>query len=129
MATALIIFFLPSSFSTHDHSLWTRLRRRFTLAAFRRLDLLGASLMLAASILLVYSLEEAGTRHPWRSVAIIAPLVVAIVSWIAFVQYEVVLEVKKKDQEPIFPMRLLKDRMLAGMLLYLYLLTFPLNKC
>jgi len=78
--------------------------------------------MLIASILLIYSLEEAGTRHPWRSVAILLPLIISVVSWLAFVQYELFLERKTKVQEPIFPMRLLKDRVVAGMLLYVYVL-------
>lgn len=73
--------------------------------------------MLVASILLVYALEEAGTRFSWGSAAIISPLVVGICSWLFFVQYELVIEKRQKEQEPIFPMRLLKNRILAGMLL------------
>jgi hypothetical protein len=98
----------------------TRLRRRFTRAAFARLDLLGASLMLVASILLVYALEEAGTHYSWKSAAIISPFVIAFVCWCLFVKYEMMLEVKKMIQEPIFPIRLLKNRILAGMLLYVF---------
>jgi len=83
--------------------------------------------MLVASILLVYALEEAGTQYGWGSVQIVAPLVIAVVCWGAFVQYEILLEkgkVGKRNEggsrgaEPIFPMRLLKGRVLVGMLLF-----------
>jgi len=120
VATALIVFLMPSSFSKSDQTFVTRLRQRFTWSAFQRLDLLGASLMLVASILLIYCLEEAGTRYPWKSAAIISPLIISVVSWLSFVQYEVFLERKNKVQEPILPMRLMKDRILAGMLLYVH---------
>lgn len=74
--------------------------------------------MLVASVLLVYSLEEAGTRYSWKSAAILCPLFIAVTCWGFFVYWELILEAKKKIQEPIFPMRLLKNRILAGMLLY-----------
>jgi hypothetical protein len=105
-----------------------RLLARFTVSAFQRLDLFGAALMLVASILLVYALEEAGTRFSWDSAAIVCPLIVGILSWLLFVYYEVMLEKKKKVKEPIFPMRLLKSRMLTGMFLYVMLL-FPTFYC
>jgi hypothetical protein len=82
------------------------------------LDLIGVVLMLAASILVVFALEEAGTRYEWSSVAIICPLVIAVVSWISLVGWEIYLPRKKEmTAEPIFPMVLLKERILVGMLL------------
>jgi asparagine N-glycosylation enzyme membrane subunit Stt3 len=93
-ATALIIFFLPSDFfpsepGAHPLNLLKRFRSRFTLTAFRRLDLIGVVLMLAASILLVFALEEAGTRYAWGSVPIIVTLVVAVGCWVGFVGWEI----------------------------------------
>jgi hypothetical protein len=93
------------------------MRTRFNLSTFRRLDLIGVVLMLTASILLVFSLEEAGTRYAWSSAAFLCTLVIAVASWIAFVVWELFIERKKKMAEPIFPMMLLKNRVLAGMLL------------
>jgi hypothetical protein len=127
-ATALIIFFLPTDFlpsepGAHPLNLLKRFRSRFTLTAFRRLDLIGVVLMLAASILLVFALEEAGTRYAWGSVPIIVTLVVAVGCWVGFVGWEIGLERWKGwKAEPIFPMRLLKDRILVGMLLCVFLL-------
>jgi hypothetical protein len=87
------------------------------MSSFRRLDSLGVFLMLAASILIVFALEEAGTRYPWGSAAIVGSLVIAFVAWSFFVAWELFIERRNSLQEPIFPMRLLKSRVLAGMLL------------
>jgi MFS family permease len=119
-ASAILIFFLPSDFSTTDMHIFKRLRARFTRKAFGRIDVWGMVLMLGASILVVFALEEAGTRYAWGSAAIVGSLVVAVVAWFAFAGWEVWVEKRGQSggrQEPIFPMRLLKSRVLAGMLL------------
>jgi hypothetical protein len=90
--------------------------------------------MLVASILIVYALEEANTRFPWKSVAIILPLAISVIAWFGFVGWEIRLGKKmkaveggecgeggKEVAEPIFPMRLLKSRVLCGMLLFVLL--------
>ncbi|KAE9362971.1 putative MFS multidrug transporter [Stipitochalara longipes BDJ] len=131
-ATAILIFFLPSDFSKADMNVLRRLRSRFTVESFSRVDILGCLLMLCASILVVFALEEAGSRYAWSSVAIVGSLVIAGVAWIAFVSWEMWIEQKQQGtgsegtrQEPIFPMRLLKSRVLAGMLLNAFFAGFP----
>lgn len=74
--------------------------------------------MLTASILFVFTLEEAGTRFAWGSGAVIASLIFAVLLLVGFVTWEMFLERKGAVQEPIFPMRLLKNRLLVGMLLW-----------
>jgi hypothetical protein len=127
----ILIFFLPSDFSKADVGVWKRLRSRFTGEKFGRIDLLGCFLMLGASILVVFALEEAGTRYSWGSAAIVGSLVVAAVAWGGFVGWEVWIEWKQKGsgrQEPIFPMRHLKSRVLAGMLLLAFFqFAFPVG--
>jgi len=118
VAMALIVFLMPSTFSKHDHSLITRFLRRFTYSAFRRVDYMGTGLMLCASILLVLALEQAGTRYPWKSSAILSPLFISMFCWLSFVQCELRIDTDRTDEEPIFPMRLLKDRVVAGMILF-----------
>ncbi len=100
-----------------ETNLLKRLRSRFTTAAFRRLDFPGVFFMLAASILIIFALEEAGTRYPWSSAAIIGSLLIGLLSWGLFVIWELFIEKRNKVQEPIFPMRLLKSRVLTGILL------------
>jgi hypothetical protein len=119
-AIGIIIFFLPSDFSNAETNVLNRLRARFTVRKWERIDFLGCLLMLGASILVVFALESAGTRYAWGSAAIVGSLVVGALAWGGFVGWEVWVERKQKGsgrQEPIFPMRLLKSQVLAGMLL------------
>jgi hypothetical protein len=41
-----------------------RFRTKFSKRALERVDLLGAFLILVASVLLVFALEEGGSRYP-----------------------------------------------------------------
>lgn len=118
VATLCILFFLPSHFPHRATQARPRFWQIFTRKSFQRLDLAGAFLNLAASILLVFALEEGGSRYPWNSAAIITTFVLAGVTWIAFVGWEgIVGRVTKDVQEAMFPLRLVKDRIFVGLLL------------
>jgi hypothetical protein len=84
----------------------------------RRVDILGAVSLLAASVLLIFALESGGTRYPWSSGAVISTLVLSGLSWITFTVWEIYLERAQSVSEPIFPMGLLRNRQLASMTLY-----------
>lgn len=74
-------------------------------------------LLLASSVLLVFALEEGGSRYQWDSAAIIVPFVLAIIAAVVLAIWEVSLERKGSVQEPVFPPSILKNRLLAAMLL------------
>ena len=116
-ATALLILFLPSSSTHHATTLKGRIGSLFTRHSLRRIDTVGVFLLLAASILLVLAFEEGGTHYPWDSAMIIATIPIACVCWIAFAAWEHFLDISKSVQEPVFPMRLLKSRIVVGMVL------------
>lgn len=84
---------------------------------------MGAFLGLAASILLVFALEQAGSRYAWSDAVIISTLTVSCILWLAFIGWEKVVEVrlrkqgKQSLQEPMLPLRLFKDRIFCGMML------------
>jgi len=101
------------------------MRARFSKNSWQRVDFLGVFLLLAASILLVFALEEAGSRYPWDSAAIITSLTLACLCWIAFPFWEHHVEASKSSREPVFPVRLLKDRMVFGMILNAFFTGFP----
>lgn len=109
--------FLPSETQDQYTSVESLLRTKFSGNAFKRVDTLGAFLVLAASVLLVFALEEGGSRYAWNSAAVISSLTLSCVAWVGFVVWEVWLERSNAVQEPIFPMRLLKSRVLSGMML------------
>lgn len=85
--------------------------------AWRRVDFLGAFASLAASILLVFALEQAGVEYPWNSAAIIASFVLSSVGWVIFVSWERGLSVRNSVCEPMFPWRLACNRFVLGLLL------------
>lgn len=74
---------------------------------FAQMDVPGALLLLLASTLLVFALQEAGSRHyDWNSAAIIVSLIVSGICWCAFITWIFWLD---SDQsrvpiKPIFPL-------------------------
>ena len=102
-----------------------QLRRKFSKASLSRLDPLGVMLLLAASILLVFALEEAGQRYSWKSAVIISTIALAGICWVSFVGWEYLVDKSRASQEPIFPLRLLKDRILVGMMSTAFFIGFP----
>jgi len=117
-ALALIALVLPSNF-LHLGVLKRRgLGEVFSKSAFRRLDWRGTTLSLAASVLLVYALQEAATDFKWNSGKVISTLVISVLCWVGFVLWERVVEQHAGGiQEPIFPWRVLKNRAAAGVFL------------
>jgi hypothetical protein len=111
----LVALFLPST--SAGASAKSRLRSKVSISTLKRVDTLGAFLLLLASVTLVFALEQGGSQYPWDNAAIIATLVISGLSWIGFVTWEVWLERPGHVQEPIFPMRLLKNRVVTGMML------------
>ncbi|RMZ75534.1 hypothetical protein DV738_g5436, partial [Chaetothyriales sp. CBS 135597] len=124
VAILILAIFLPSS--STDTKFISRIRARFSQASWKRVDFVGAFLLLTASVLLVFALEEAGSRYPWDSAAILSTLIIAGICWIAFPFWEHHVEAStKSNQEPVFPMRLLKDRILFGMMVNAFFTGFP----
>ncbi|PKX89046.1 MFS general substrate transporter [Aspergillus novofumigatus IBT 16806] len=125
VALVLIVWCLPTSDTSSKLALRKRLRAKLSKAEFVRVDICGMFLLLASSVLLVFALEEGGSRYPWDSVAIIVPLVLAIVAAVVLASWEVFLERKVSVQEPVFPPSILKNRLLAAMLLTAFFVGFP----
>lgn len=115
VAFMLIAFALPRNFpdsrSTHDvcgasfkHN-------------FRRLDILGTLLLLAASVCIVSALEEGGTEYKWTSAVVLALLIVGVIMSFIFLLWERHLPLRGKEPEPVFPWRMATDRFVMGNLL------------
>ncbi|KAK4161241.1 major facilitator superfamily domain-containing protein [Cladorrhinum sp. PSN259] len=96
---------------------------------WKRFDFLGAFASLAASILVVFALEQGGVVYNWDSAAIITPFALSGVFWVVFVLWErrASLSLKKgaADTEPLFPWRLACNRLVLGLLLNAFLTGFP----
>ncbi|KAF2657865.1 putative multidrug resistance protein fnx1 [Lophiostoma macrostomum CBS 122681] len=83
---------------------------------FRRLDVIGAGLMLVAVTLLITGFEEASDFSPWTSAGVLAPIVVSGVAWILFLVYERHVTPAKRATEPVFPWRFCTSRTIVGLL-------------
>lgn len=108
---------MPRLFPHHSDDRY-RMRTAPNVQAIRRVDFLGALLLLAASILLVSALEEGGTEYSWASSVVLSLLSLSVVLWIVFLYWERHLGSRQSTQEPVLPWRLLNDRFVMGFLLY-----------
>jgi uncharacterized membrane protein YesL len=88
---------------------------------FKRIDAIGTSFLLAASILLVTTLKEATLGRAVSSGLIIAFLVVLVCLWILFILLEWRNTLAARLQEPIFPWRFLRLHMRFGMVMFVIL--------
>ena len=118
LATVCILLFLPSHFPYPATEARPGFWQAFTRQSVQRLDLTGAFLNLTASILLVFALEEGGSRFPWNGATIITTLVLSGVTWVAFIGWEgMVGRLTKNAQEALFPLRLVRERIFVALLL------------
>ncbi|OTB06093.1 hypothetical protein M426DRAFT_259520 [Hypoxylon sp. CI-4A] len=93
--------------------------------AWKRVDLLGALLSLAASILLVFAVQQGGVAYSWNSSAIIASFILSGILWIGFFGWERQLSKRNVVCEPMFPWRLVRNRFVLGLLFNGFLTGFP----
>ncbi|KAA8905057.1 major facilitator superfamily transporter [Sphaerosporella brunnea] len=125
-AIVLISAALPSNFPYGKESSRKQgLGEIFSKKNSQRLDWIGAFLSLAASILLVFPLQQAGTKYAWNSAPVISTFILSGVLWTAFIAWERWLSFSKSKQEPVLPWWLVKDRMFVGMLLNAFFTGFP----
>ena len=100
---------------------WTRdtSRKSFTKKAFASIDYLGALLLLAASILVVFALQEAGAYvYAWDSSTIIVSLVISGVTLLALIVWQYYLGRKPNlPVKQILPLPVLRRRAMAAAVL------------
>lgn len=125
VSLVLLAIFLPASSASSGRSMRQVLRFKMQRSAWARLDMVGMFLLLASSVLLIFALEEGGTRFPWASGTIISTLVLAIVLGVAFAAWELRVENSPGPLEAVFPPSLGKQRLLGAMLLTAFFVGFP----
>lgn len=92
-----------------------------------RVDYPGFFFLLAACVLLIVAIEEAGISFPWDSAIVITFLVLAGVLLCAFLAWQHFLYHQKSNREPVFPWAFMKNRILMGMYLYVMFPFLPLR--
>ncbi|GKZ24445.1 hypothetical protein AbraIFM66951_010463 [Aspergillus brasiliensis] len=111
---------LPNRFPHHNEprkakamsSMLTSLRQMI-----QRVDILGSSLLLVATILLVTALEEANQEYHWHSAFTIVLLIISGLALIGFLLWERRVTLFSTHIEPVFPWRFVGNRVWIGMLL------------
>lgn len=93
---------------------------KFSMASVRRIDSIGATILLAASVLLVTALEEGGTEYSWRSAVPLVLLFLFVAAWIAFFVRERIQSKKKAKFESVLPWHLVTNRFWASMILHAF---------
>ncbi|KAJ1664692.1 hypothetical protein IW140_003978 [Coemansia sp. RSA 1813] len=91
--------------------------RDSAIEKLKRIDFIGILTVVAGIVMLQLGLVWGGQEHPWKSAAVIIPLILGILLIFAFVLIE-----WKVPKEPIMPMRLFKSR--NTMLTFLSQVTF-----
>ena len=106
---------MPADFPYQSKS--EGLSKPFTTQALRKVDFLGAFLLLAASISFVSAVEEGGTEYSWTSAVVLSLLFISLMLWILFFAWQRLFTDRQNVREPVLPWRLLTDRFTLGFLL------------
>lgn len=120
LSALAIVLFLPAKFPNHERDEKCKgfgFSSLFSTNIFKRIDLLGAVILLVATALLVTALEEAGQLYDWKSAFVIALLTVSCIFWVCFVFWERMVSLESQTAEPVFPWRLMTSRIWIGMIL------------
>ncbi|KAF2993946.1 hypothetical protein E8E14_001307 [Neopestalotiopsis sp. 37M] len=103
LALVGLLFAWPRTGNRHSSGLWE---------SIRGLDWFGNVVIISASSLLVYALQQAGAfNYAWDSPAIIAALTISAVSLVSFICWEIYLGRKgDPSRQPVLPIRLISQR-------------------
>ena len=96
--------------------------------SWKDLDFLGSFLVIAASVLVVFAFQNAGSNvgeEPWRQPTFIAAVVVGTLCWAALFAWEAFFERRGKDKMAAFPLRLLRNHVYGFGVLNTMFLGFP----
>ncbi|TCD65221.1 hypothetical protein EIP91_002968 [Steccherinum ochraceum] len=72
---------------------------------FAKIDLIGNLIVIAGTTLAVIGLTWGGTRYPWTSAQVLAPLIIGLLLLIVFVVYEAYV-----PERPTIPFKVLNNR-------------------
>jgi hypothetical protein len=123
---AVVSLTLPNEFPHHNRS-EARPEPQPLVKQLVRLDLVGAVLLLASSVLLVTGLQQAGNPYRWDSPLIVTCLVLSTLAWISFFAWSRYTTAREKPggREPVFPWRIVQSRVRIGMLISIFLTGMP----
>ncbi|CAK7563518.1 MAG: hypothetical protein SEPTF4163_001387 [Sporothrix epigloea] len=97
-----------------------------TNRTLRRVDIVGSVLLLASTVLLVIAMQEAGSLVvSWSSLLVLTSLTSSAICFALFLGWESLISSGRYwEMEPIFPLRLLKNRVYLSCLLDKFLVGY-----
>jgi len=115
----MLIFTIPPNFPHHGEPVASIRRTTDGLKPrlIRRVDILGATLLLLATLSLTAGFEEAGSQFPWKSAYVIALLTFSGVLWIILSIWERHLTLTQTVIEPVLPWRFFTSPAMLSLML------------
>lgn len=94
---------------------------------WRELDYLGSVLLIAASVLVVYSFQSAsGHADTWGQASFLVPLIVGLACWVGMIFWEIFVDRRWGDKiAAAFPMGLMRNRIYLTAVVNTMFLGFP----
>ncbi|KAF2765482.1 MFS general substrate transporter, partial [Teratosphaeria nubilosa] len=71
-----------------------------------RIDIIGNTIIIGSSVAVLYALTYGGSRHPWNTAQVLAPLIIGLIGMMLFI----FVESSPYIREPVTPTRLFEDR-------------------
>ncbi|KAF2181151.1 hypothetical protein K469DRAFT_692381 [Zopfia rhizophila CBS 207.26] len=112
VAPVLVAIALPGKRPSDSTASSKSIRRKL-----RRIDYLGAFLVLSSSIMFVTALEQGGTGFSWRSSVVLSLLIISIFPFLGCLLRSWQQRHRYESEEPILAWNLLTDRFSLGMFL------------
>jgi hypothetical protein len=115
----LVIFAIPKNFPHHGQPDFKPRTYKTLISKVtrERVDIVGAGLLLCATLSLTSGFEEVGSRYKWRSAYFISLVTISGLLWIALLVWEWRLTLLQTKREPVLPWRLVTDRVVLGLIL------------
>ena len=95
---------------------------------WKRFDIVGSFLVVAASCLVVFAFQNEGEsiRAVWQDAIFLGPLLAGIATWIALGLWEYIVTYKRPNWfNPVFPVSLFKNRFYTGAAISTLFMGFP----
>ncbi|KAM3072028.1 hypothetical protein ACMFMF_007422 [Clarireedia jacksonii] len=108
----IIALSLPRNFPRHCELM----KSKIDVSLLKKIDFLGAFLLLAGTIFLIAALSEEQVRYAWDSAVIIAFFILSGVLWISFLLWQWYSSNKGSKIQPMFPWRFFHNRAWLGVL-------------
>ncbi|OQE28648.1 hypothetical protein PENSTE_c003G06388 [Penicillium steckii] len=125
-------FAIPSHFPNQKVPQTQGLKTRLWLGTksfFRRVDLLGSFLTLTTCSFIIAALQEGNSEYSWNSSLVISFFVISGTFCILFALWEWFISLHEMGIIPMFPWRLIKNRIFMGVVLGFFTSGLPLFVC